>query len=288
MADSSLKKNSAYIDLAIKNALAEDIGSGDVTTAAVIPEGHRTKAVFIAKENCIVSGLPFAKRAFQLIDPKVKFRVDKKDGSSLKKGTVFAGVSGSTRSILMAERVSLNLLQRLSGISTLTGRYVDAVKKYKATIVDTRKTVPGLRLFDKYAVRTGGGHNHRFGLYDGILIKDNHIDAAGGIAGAVELARQNARSKMKIEVEAGNIREVRMAIKAGADIVMLDNMSLKNMKKAVELIRSDSPETTIEASGGVNLSNVKAYASAGVDLISVGALTHSAHAADISMKVLPV
>ncbi|MBI4826122.1 MAG: carboxylating nicotinate-nucleotide diphosphorylase [Nitrospirae bacterium] len=282
-----LKKNSDNIDVLIRNALNEDIGSGDVTTSAVIPEGHKTKAVFIAKENCIIAGLPFAKRTFELLDPGVKFSVIKKEGSRLKKGTAFAKVSGDTSSILMGERVALNLLQRMSGIATLTDRYVQAVKRHKARIVDTRKTAPGLRFFDKYAVRTGGGQNHRFGLFDAVLIKDNHIDAAGGVSRAVELARLNAGKSLKIEVETRNITEVRAALSAGADIIMLDNMPLHNMQKAVDLIRSKKPETIIEASGGINLENVNSVAAAGVDLISVGALTHSAHAADISMKVLP-
>lgn len=285
MADSSLKKNSAYINLVIRDALSEDIGSGDVTTDALIPRRHRSRAVILARESCIIAGLPFAKRAFELINPRLKFRVLRKEGSRVKKGTPFASVSGDTGSILMAERVALNILQRLSGIATLTGKYVAAVKRYKAKIVDTRKTAPGLRFFDKYAVRTGGGHNHRFGLYDGILIKDNHIAAAGDIGEAVSLARQNARPKLKVEVETGNISEVRMALSAGADIIMLDNMSLNNMKKAVRLIRLKRPETIIEASGGINMDNVRSVAATGVDMISIGALTHSAHAADISMKV---
>jgi nicotinate-nucleotide pyrophosphorylase (carboxylating) len=286
MAEAGLKKNSAYIDLVIKNALAEDIGDGDVTTSAVIPKGHRTKALFIAKENCIIAGLPFAKRAFELIDPKVKFRMLKKDGSRLTKGYSFASVAGNTRSILLAERVSLNLLQRLSGIATLTNKYVTAVKRYRTRIVDTRKTAPGLRFFDKYAVRTGGGYNHRFGLYDGILIKDNHIEAAGGIINAVDHARRKAGPSLQVEVEVRSIREVRSALKAVADIIMLDNMTLKSMKKSVELIRSEGSKTLIEASGGINIVNVRSVASTGVDLISIGALTHSAGAIDLSMKVL--
>jgi nicotinate-nucleotide pyrophosphorylase (carboxylating) len=287
MADSSLKKNSTYIDSFIKDALSEDIGSGDLTTDALIPKRHRSRAVIVAKEGCIIAGLPFAKRAFELVNPRVKFKVLRKEGSRVRKGTPFAGVSGDSRSILMAERVALNILQRLSGIATLTGKYVAAVRRYRARIVDTRKTAPGLRFFDKYAVRTGGGHNHRFGLYDGILIKDNHIAAAGGIGEAVRLARQNAGHKLKVEVETGNISEVRQALSAGADIIMLDNMSLNNMKKAVKLIRSKRPETIIEASGGIDIGNVRSVAATGVDLISVGALTHSAPAADISMSILP-
>ncbi|MDO8281176.1 MAG: carboxylating nicotinate-nucleotide diphosphorylase [Thermodesulfovibrionia bacterium] len=284
---SSIKKSSAYIDAAIRNALNEDIGSGDVTTSSVIPKGHKTKAVFVAKQDCIISGLPFAKRTFELLDPGVKFSVIRKEGSRLKKGTAFASVSGDTSSILMAERVALNLLQRMSGIATLTGKYVNAVKRHKARIVDTRKTAPGLRLFDKYAVKTGGGHNHRFGLFDAVLIKDNHIDAAGGVCRAVELAKRNAGKSLIIEVETRNITEVRAALSAGADIIMLDNMPLHNIKKAVDIIRSIMPKTIIEASGGINLDNVNSVAAAGVDLISVGAITHSAQASDISMKVLP-
>lgn len=284
--DSCIKKSSDHIDAVIKNALNEDIGSGDVTTSAVIPQGHRTKAVFVAKEDCIISGLPFAKRTFEILDPRVKFTVIKKEGSRLKKGTAFARVSGETRSILMAERVALNLLQHMSGIATLTAEYVNAVRRHKARIVDTRKTAPGLRFFDKYAVRTGGGHNHRFGLFDGILIKDNHIEAAGGLGNAVKFARKNAHHLFQIEVEVKNIAEVRAACSAGADVIMLDNMPLANMKKAVDIIRLKRPDVLIEASGGINLENISSVAETGVDLISVGALTHSAHAADISMNVI--
>lgn len=284
---SGLKKSADHIDAVIMNALNEDIGSGDVTTSSVIPEGRRTKAVFVAKEDCILSGLPFAKRTFELLNPAVKFSVIKKEGSKLKKGTPFARVSGDTRSILMAERVALNLLQRMSGIATLTGKYVHAVRRHKAKIVDTRKTAPGLRFFDKYAVKTGGGYNHRFGLYDGILIKDNHIEAAGGLGNAVKLARRNAHHLFQIEVEVKNMSEARAACSAGADVIMLDNMSLANMKKAVDIIRLNKPDALIEASGGINLDNVSSVAETGVDLISVGAITHSAHASDISMKILP-
>ncbi len=274
-------------DSVLIKALSEDIGHCDVTTSAVIPTGHKSKAALIAKEDFILAGISFAGRVFSLADAGIKFKAYKKDGSRVKKGTVIARVSGSTAGLLKAERTALNLLQRLSGIATLTHKFVECVKGLRVKITDTRKTAPNLRFFEKYAVRAGGGYNHRFGLFDGVLIKDNHIAAAGGIAKAVRLARSKTHHIMKIEVEAKNIKEVKQALSAGADIIMLDNMPVKEMKNAVKVIRLQNPRILIEASGSVTLQNVRQIAETGVDMISAGAITHSAPAVDISMKVLP-
>lgn len=275
-------------DSILINALLEDIGEGDVTTNTIIPGNHRSKAVLIAKEDFVLAGIPFTERIFKLINSALKFKANKKDGDIVKKGTVIAAINGNTRRILMAERTALNILQRLSGIATLTYRFVEKVKGLPVKIIDTRKTTPGLRTFEKYAVRAGGGKNHRFGLFDGILIKDNHINAAGGIEKAVNIAKLKAQHMLKIEVEAKNIREVRSALSADAEIIMLDNMSIEDVMKSVKLIRSQNPKVIIEASGNINLENVRLIAETGVDLISVGALTHSAAAVDISMDILPL
>ena len=272
----------------IKNALREDIGRGDITTESIIPAHHLSSASLTAKEGFILAGLPFAERTFHLVDRGIKFRSLKREGSRVKRGEMLATVRGKTKSILMAERVMLNILQRMSGIATLTDNYVRQVRGYKARIVDTRKTVPGLRYFDKYAVRAGGGENHRFGLYDAILIKDNHIEAAGGISRAVKLARTKSGGEIRIEVETGTLAEVREALSSETDIIMLDNMPLERIQKAVKLIRKNNKAVTIEASGNVSLSNVRAIAQTGVDMISVGALTHSVRAADISLRIVPL
>ncbi len=275
-------------DSILIQALLEDIGEGDVTTNTIIPENHRAKAVLIAKEDFVLAGLPFTERIFKLLNSELKFKTHKKDGDIVKKGTVIAAINGNTRSLLTAERTALNILQRLSGIATLTCRFVEKVKGLPVKIIDTRKTTPGLRTFEKYAVRAGGGKNHRFGLFDGILIKDNHINAAGGIEKAVKMAKLKAQHMLKVEVEAKNIREVRSALSAGAEIIMLDNMSIEDIKKSARMIRSQNPKVIIEASGNINLENVRVIAETGVDLISVGALTHSAAAVDISMDILPL
>jgi len=274
------------IDAILKNALLEDIGRGDITTLSVISSEHKSTAVLIAKEDFILAGIPFAEKIFKLINPEIRFKANKKDSDRVKKGAVIATIRGNTRSLLMTERVALNLLQRLSGIATLTNRFMKCVNGLPVKIVDTRKTTLGLRFFEKYAVRVGGGYNHRFGLFDGILIKDNHIVAGGGIKNTVRSARQKAHPLLKVEVEAKNIREVREVLSAGADAIMLDNMSLKEIKRAVKIIRQKRPETIIEASGNVNRENVRKIAETGVDLISIGALTHSAPAVDISMKII--
>ncbi len=266
----------------IRRALEEDVGPGDRTTSLLIPEKKTSSAQFIAKGNLILAGLPFASLVFQLLDQTVRFRPFFAEGDRIKKGRIIAEVSGYTSVLLKGERVSLNLLQRLSGIATLTGIYVEKIKGLKAKIVDTRKTTPCLRFMEKYAVRTGGGCNHRFGLFDGILIKDNHIKAVGSIPKAVQRAKVSHHLS-KIEIEVENIRGLRDAIKAGADVVMLDNMSIADMKKAVKL---SNGRVVLEASGGITLENVREVAETGVDLISIGALTHSAPAVDISLKII--
>lgn len=284
MADVSLSGEGALIDTILRNALSEDIGNGDITTLSTVPSKHSSNAVLIAKEDFILAGIPFAEKTFRLVNSGLKFRTRKKDGNRVLKGSVISEIRGDTRSLLMAERVALNLLQRLSGIATLTNSFVKRVGSLPVKIVDTRKTSPGLRFFEKYAVRMGGGVNHRFGLFDGLLIKDNHITAAGGLRKAVELARAGAHHLLEIEVEAKNIKEVKEAISAGADTIMLDNMSVDKMIKAVKIIRADRIYRIIEASGNVTLENVRLIAETGVDLISVGALTHSAPSVDISMR----
>lgn len=272
---------SSVIDL-IHSALEEDIGHGDITTSLLIPEDSESHALYIAKGNFVVAGLPFAREAFQILDPSMTFKMFYSDGAKVRKGDVIAEVSGKTRAILTGERVSLNILQRLSGIATLTNMYVERIKGLKAKIVDTRKTTPCQRFMEKYAVRMGGGGNHRFGLFDGILIKDNHIEAVGSIKEAVRLAK-SGHHLARIEVEVENLHDLEEAIEAGADIVMLDNMPIHDLKEAVKIAKD---MVILEASGNISLENVREIAETGVDLISVGALTHSAIAADISLKIV--
>jgi nicotinate-nucleotide pyrophosphorylase (carboxylating) len=267
----------------IKTALAEDIGTGDITTEATVSGKKKGRAVAIAKDNFVIAGVDVFAETFLFLDKNIKFKKLLNDGYRVKKGDVIAEVSGCLANILRAERVSLNLFQRMSGIATLTAKYVEAVSGTKAKILDTRKTVPGLRVLDKLAVRIGGGCNHRIGLYDGVLIKDNHIEAAGGITAAVESQKKHLLQAMKIEVETRNIKEVKEALDCGVDIIMLDNMNIPAMKKAVDFVNG---RALIEASGKVSLQNVAAIAAIGVDFISVGELTHSVRAADISLKII--
>ncbi len=267
-------------DRIIRNALQEDIGLGDVTTQATIEAGVLSRAELVAKEDFILSGIDVAARVFALLDGEVAFEKLLEDGLAVKRGEVLAWLKGDARVLLQGERVALNLLQRMSGISTLTAAFVKEIEETGAVVVDTRKTTPGLRVLEKYAVRMGGGRNHRTSLYDGVLIKENHIAAAGGIATAVARARERAPHTLRIEVETRNPAEVEEALAAGADIIMLDNMDLATLREAVQLIDG---RALSEASGGVNLQTVRAIAETGVDLISVGALTHSSRAVDISM-----
>jgi len=269
----------------IRIALEEDIGNGDVTTSLLVPEDTESRALIIAKGNFIVAGLPFVKEVLSMLDSGIKFTIFINDGSRVTKGDVIAEVYGKTRALLSGERVGLNILQRLSGIATLTGVFVEKISGLNAKVVDTRKTTPGMRFMEKYSVKIGGGSNHRFGLFDGILIKDNHIEAVGSITEALRLARKG-HHLAKVEVEVENLSDLKEALEAGADIVMLDNMSTEDMKEAVKIARSAQRNIILEASGNVTLNNVREIAETGVDLISIGALTHSAVAADISMKIV--
>ena len=269
--------------------LAEDIGRGDITTQACVPEDVRGFGKFLAKENLIVCGLPVAEAVFFQLDeesPEIETNIN--EGDEVFEGDVFATLKGYADVLLTGERVALNLMQRLSGIATLTRQYVRAVEGTNAQIVDTRKTTPGLRMLEKYAVTIGGAKNHRFGLDDGVLIKDNHIALAGGVKEAVKAAKDSVGHLHKIEVEITNWAQLREAIEAGADIVMLDNQTPVEAAKLVEMARNLNPSVLIESSGGMNLDTVRDYAEAGVDLISVGRLTHSARAVDISFKIQTV
>ena len=272
---------STLVKKTIRLALLEDIGHGDITSSLIVPHSSKAKARVFAKEDLILAGMPFVKEVFAALDPDVREKTFFKEGTALKKGDVIAEISGRARSILAGERVSLNILQRMSGIATLTRTYVEKVSGLPVRIADTRKTAPGLRFMEKYGVRTGGGANHRFGLYDGILIKDNHIKVAGSVRKAIKCA-EKAHHLMKIEVEVKNIEELNEALDAGADIVMLDNMSPEDMAKAAGLAKG---RVLLEASGNVTLDTVRSIAETGVDIISIGALTHSARAMDISMKI---
>lgn len=265
--------------------LREDVGSGDVTTRVTVPSGHQSKGIIHAKEDGIIAGMPVSELVFEVVDPALSFTACVQDGQFVTKGTVLAEVEGSTHSILTGERLALNLLQRLSGIATRTSQYVSAIGGLPVRLVDTRKTTPGHRMLEKYAVRTGGGANHRFGLYDAVMIKDNHIKGAGGIAGAVSRARANIPHTMTIEVETESLEQVEEALAAGADIIMLDNMAPDLMKEAVRRIKAKSPHVTVEASGNVSLLTIRAIAESGVDVISVGRLTYSFDCLDISLDI---
>ncbi len=268
------------IDRIIGQALEEDIHTGDITTLAVVPESRPARARLVAKEGLLLAGIDVARRVFSCVDPQVVFIPRFRDGDRLEKGDLIAEVTGDAFLLLQAERVALNLMQRMCGVATLTARYVEAVAGTKARVVDTRKTTPGLRVLEKYAVRVGGGTNHRTGLYDGVLIKENHIAAAGGITAAVGRARGYIPHTLRIEVETETLEQVHEALSAGADIIMLDNMDCATMRRAVEIVAG---RALLEASGGVNLETVRAIAETGVDIVSVGALTHSFRAMDISM-----
>ena len=270
----------------IKMALEEDLGSGDVTTLSTVPPGTQARALIKTKQECVASGMQVLGLVFRTLDPALKIDDRVADGDQLKVGDPLMLVTGNAVSILMAERVALNFVQRLCGISTLTSRFVAAVKDFKAEIVDTRKTTPGWRSLEKYAVQVGGARNHRHGLFDGILIKDNHIRAAGSILNAINHALRLAPHGLKIEVEAANLDEVKMAARFGADIILLDNMDDALLRESVAFVRDGFPAIKLEASGGIVLDNVAQVAATGVDFISVGALTHSAPAIDISLDLI--
>lgn len=269
----------------IRYWLKEDVGSGDVSTGVTIPAGHESKGIIHAKDSGVIAGIPVAQLVFEVVDPMLTFTPLVKDGDTVTKGTVLAEVEGSTHSILTGERLALNLLQRLSGIATRTRSFVEVLEGLPTRLVDTRKTTPGHRMLEKYAVRTGGGANHRFGLYDAVMIKDNHIKGAGGIAQAVGRARANIPHTMTIEVETESLEQVEEALAAGADIIMLDNMSPELMKVAVRRIKAKAPHVKTEASGNVSLQTVRGIAESGVDVISVGRLTYSFESLDISLDL---
>lgn len=266
----------------IQIAILEDIGHGDITSMLIVSDNISAKASIIAKEDFILAGMPFVQEIFAFIDTSVTVKTFLNDGIKIKNGDIIAELSGNARSLLAGERIALNTLQRISGIATQTNQFVEMVKELGVKIADTRKTTPGIRIMEKYGVKIGGGVNHRFGLYDGVLIKDNHIKIAGSIKKAISLAKKS-HHLLKIEVEVKNIEGFEEAISAGADVIMFDNMSVKDMKKAVAIAKG---RAILEASGNVNIENVREIAETGVDIISIGGLTHSAQAVDISMKIV--
>lgn len=269
------------VEQAVRSALQEDLGlAGDITTNATVAPDAKAKAVIASRSKGVIAGIQFAETAFKSLDRSIKFDIKAGDGESVKAGDTVARISGNARAILSAERVALNYLGKLSGIATLTRAYVDQVRGSKTKIADTRKTTPGLRMFEKYAVRCGGGVNHRIGLYDAVLIKDNHIAAAGGVRAAIDAAREHAAHLVKIQVEVDTLDQLEDVLDSGVDAVLLDNMSPKTLKAAVAMVKG---KVVTEASGGVTLESVKAIADTGVDIISVGALTHSAPVLDLGL-----
>jgi nicotinate-nucleotide pyrophosphorylase (carboxylating) len=270
--------------------LSEDIGRGDITTQATVRPSSRGRGRFLAKQPAIVAGLEVVESVFANLEPGMELEAFVYDGDRVEPGQEFARIEGLAQVLLMGERVALNLIQRLSGIATETRKYVDAVEGTTAEIVDTRKTVPGLRILDKYAVMVGGARNHRFGLDDGCLIKDNHIALAGGMRDAIKRAQESVGHLMRIEVEVGAVDDLKDALEAGAEVILLDNMTPEKLGEAVAFVRGQPGGEAIilEASGKITLANVRAYAETGVDLISVGALTHSVQAVDISFKIAPM
>jgi nicotinate-nucleotide pyrophosphorylase (carboxylating) len=277
--------NNSQIDASIRNWLNEDLGYGDLTSETTVDSDIVGKGIIHMKQDGVIAGLPLIEKVFQTVDPLLRILRKVEDGAKVIKGDNVAEVHGSLQSILKGERLALNLLQRLSAVATKTHRYVSLVEDLPVRIVDTRKTTPGLRLLEKYAVRVGGGHNHRFGLYDAVMIKDNHIKASGGIRQAVVRAKSELPHTVKIEVEVESFNQLEEALAAGADIIMLDNMSVDRMREAVHMIRKH-PHIIIEASGGVNEETVRSIAETGIDIISVGGLTHSVHSLDISLDLM--
>jgi len=274
---------SPHLDRLIDLALEEDLGPGDVTTQALIPPEQKGEAQIRAKERLVVAGLPVAARVFRKLDPEVRFHPQVAEGQEVQPGTVLAALQGPLAPILTGERVALNFLMRLSGIATFTRKMVQAVAGYPVALVDTRKTTPGWRALEKYAVRLGGGANHRFGLYDGVLIKNNHLTAVGSITAAIRQARENTHHLLKIEVEVTDLAGLKEALDAGADIIMLDNLDDATLAQAVKLTGG---RALLEASGGMTLERLPKVAATGINLISMGALTHSAPAVDIHLRVV--
>lgn len=266
----------------VRLALAEDVGPGDITTASLIPARRRGRALFMAREPLVVAGTAVAGEVFRALDPRCRVRVLCPDGTSARRGQRLAEVRGPLSAILAGERTALNFLRHLSGVATLTRRFAQALRGTGCRLLDTRKTTPGMRALEKAAVRAGGGHNHRQGLFDAVLIKNNHIDAVGGIEAALRRARRRLGPRLPIEIEVRSLAELRQALDAGVDRVLLDNFSIPRLRRAVRLCQG---RVQTEASGNIRLSNARAYAETGVDFISVGALTHSAKAADISLRV---
>ncbi|MEK6629121.1 MAG: carboxylating nicotinate-nucleotide diphosphorylase [Acidobacteriota bacterium] len=271
----------------VRRFLAEDIGHGDVTTLRVVPSGATARGVIVAREAAVIAGLPLAEAVFDELDRGVRFSPAVAEGTAVSAGAVVARLEGPAAPILTGERLALNLLQRLSGVATITRRYVDEVSGTGASVSDTRKTTPGLRLFEKYAVRIGGGRNHRIGLFDAVLIKDNHVTVAGSVRLALELACSGLGQRLPVQVEVDGLGQLTEALECGAHAVLLDNMAPAIVAEAVQLIRHHPAGAScwIEASGGITLQNIRAYAEAGVDTISVGALTHSARAVDLALDL---
>ncbi|MDY7036508.1 MAG: carboxylating nicotinate-nucleotide diphosphorylase [Thermodesulfobacteriota bacterium] len=276
-------ENQFFIDHIIHVALEEDLGSGDLTTDAIMDAELKGNATLLARERLLLAGLAVFRRVFKILSPEIEFKYYFDDGQMVPSDKEICIISGSISSILKAERTALNFLQRMSGIATLVRSYVDKVGMQDVRLLDTRKTAPGLRLLDKYAVRVGGGFNHRFGLYDGILIKDNHIMVAGSITRAVVLAREKAPHTVKVEVEVEDLAGVEEAVQAGADAILLDNMSPEIIRQAIKLVDG---RVTTEASGNITLDNIAEVARTGVDLISVGAFTHSVRGVDMSLDLI--
>ncbi len=270
------------LDAQLRSWLEEDIGSGDITTNAIVSPEMEATGIIHAKDTGVLAGVSVARRVFELLEPEIAFQEKLADGAALAPGTVIAEVHGSARAVLTGERLALNLLQHMSGVATRTAKLAAIAAPYGAKLVDTRKTTPGMRLLDKYAVRVGGGSNHRLGLYDAMLIKDNHIQVAGGISAALARAKAYASHMTKIEIEVEDLAGVREALEGGADVIMLDNMAPEMMREAVGII---DHRAVVEASGGIDETTLAAAAAAGVDVISVGALTHSVKALDISMDI---
>jgi len=273
----------------VKRALREDIGKTDITTTAIIPKDKYARAILLVKENCVICGLGIAREVFKIHDKKIKFNSQVADGQKIKKGKIIAYISGRAQSILTAERVALNFLSLLSGVATKTRAYSDKVKPYKVKILDTRKTIPGLRELEKYAVRRGGGYNHRMRLDEMVLVKDNHIKVIGDRLWAIGFKRM--KDKVRIEIEVKTLKEFKNALNLKPDIIMLDNMRIKNIRKAVKIRNCLSPNTyhltpKLEASGGISLKNVRKVAATGVEIISLGTLTHSINSIDISLEIL--
>lgn len=266
----------------IEIALEEDIGPGDITTENLINKNLKGLGEVVAKEPLVIAGLDIARQVFEQLDPDISFRTNFSDGDFIEKGKKVLEVEGELRALLMGERTALNFLQRLSGIATHVRSYMDSIANKNVRLVDTRKTTPGWRALEKYAVRVGGAHNHRMGLYDGVLIKDNHIAVCGGIKKAIESIKNKLSHLVKIEVEVSDLDGVKEALEAGADVIMLDNMDIDQIKEAIEFINGKS---VVEISGGVTIDSLNQLADTGVDIISAGALTHSARSVDISMRI---